>query len=74
MPPDCATHTVYTNNFTFKLIQIKRTVLTFAPVEKQNGVPRTHFGKYSNTPGNCANAVPRGANLARRGRDGTTLK
>ena len=34
MPSDCALHAVYTNNFTSKLIQIKRTVLTFAPVEK----------------------------------------
>ena len=34
MLPDCAMHTAYANNFTSKLIQIKRTVLTFAPVEK----------------------------------------
>jgi hypothetical protein len=34
MQPDCATHIIYANNFTSKLIQIKGTVLTFAPVEK----------------------------------------
>lgn len=44
MPPDCAMHIVYTNNFTYELIQIKRTVLTFVPVEQLNGVPENPFG------------------------------
>jgi cytochrome c oxidase subunit 2 len=36
-------HIVYTNNFTSKLIQIKRTVLTFGPVEKQERGSRGSF-------------------------------
>jgi len=33
----------YTNNFISKLIQIKRTVLTFAPVEKLERGPQGSF-------------------------------